>query len=469
MWREYINAITIEEALKTLAENKNNAKIVAGATDLILEMESGAHKGVDVLVDVSRIPGLDKITLDEDNVIHLGPMVTHNHCVASKLIRERALPLLQASWEVGSPQIRNRGTISGNLITGSPANDTISPLMALGAELVLRSSNDERVVRLEEFYTGVRRTVIQPDEMLVDIRFPAMSENQRGVYLKFALRRAQAISLVNVAMVLTFNGEIVSNAFITLGSVAKTIIHAEAAEKYLEGKVLTSEVLEQAARFASDASTPIDDIRGSAAYRKEIVRVVTLRGLMAIADGKEEENIPQEPILLWGNRTATPSELSQQTRHDGLKPIETTINGKHYELQSGQEKTLLRLIREDAGLIGTKEGCAEGECGACTVFLDGVAVMSCLVPAPRAHGAEIVTVEGLSKDGELSKLQQAFVDEAAVQCGYCTPGFLMSATKLLEERDRPTQDEIKQAVTGNLCRCTGYYKIISAIELASER
>ncbi|MCD4673638.1 MAG: FAD binding domain-containing protein [Anaerolineaceae bacterium] len=469
MWREYINAITIEEALKTLAENKNNAKIVAGATDLILEMESGAHKGVDVLVDVSRIPGLDKITLDEDNVIHLGPMVTHNHCVASKLIRERALPLLQASWEVGSPQIRNRGTISGNLITGSPANDTISPLMALGAELVLRSSNDERVVRLEEFYTGVRRTVIQPDEMLVDIRFPAMSENQRGVYLKFALRRAQAISLVNVAMVLTFNGEIVSNAFITLGSVAKTIIHAEAAERYLEGKVLTSEVLEQAARFASDASTPIDDIRGSAAYRKEIVRVVTLRGLMAIADGKEEENIPQEPILLWGNRTATPSELSQQTRHDGLKPIETTINGKHYELQSGQEKTLLRLIREDAGLIGTKEGCAEGECGACTVFLDGVAVMSCLVPAPRAHGAEIVTVEGLSKDGELSKLQQAFVDEAAVQCGYCTPGFLMSATKLLEERDRPTQDEIKQAVTGNLCRCTGYYKIISAIELASER
>lgn len=469
MWREYINAVTIDEVLTALSEKQNTAKIVAGATDLILEMESGAHEGVDVLVDVSRIPGLDKITMDEDDVIHLGPMVTHNHCVASKLLRERALPLVQSCWEVGSPQIRNRGTISGNLITGSPANDTISPLMALGAELVLRSMNGERVVKLEEFYTGVRRTVLQPDEMMVDIRFPAMKTNQHGVYLKFALRRAQAISLVNVAIVLTMDGDQVSDAFITLGSVATTIIHAKEAEKYLEGKVLTSEVMEQAARLTSNASKPIDDIRGSAAYRTEIVRVVALRGLMAIAEGHEDEKMPENPILLWGNEPDTPSVLEVSVHHDETKPILTTINGEKYELTTGQDKTLLRLIREDAGLVGTKEGCAEGECGACTVILDGVAVMSCLVPAPRAHGAEILTVEGLSKDGELNKLQQAFVDEAAVQCGYCTPGFLMSATKLLEERDRPTEDEIKQAITGNLCRCTGYYKIISAIELASER
>lgn len=107
MWREYINAVSIEQVLTALSKNGKNAKIVAGATDLILEMESGAHAGVDVLIDVSRIPGLDEITLDEDDMIHLGSMVTHNHCVASKLIRERALPLLQAAWEVGSPQIRN--------------------------------------------------------------------------------------------------------------------------------------------------------------------------------------------------------------------------------------------------------------------------------------------------------------------------------------------------------------------------
>jgi len=496
MWRNYLNVTTIEEALQTLQAKGDHARIVAGATDLILELERGVRTGVDTLIDVTRIPDLDQITIDEDEVIHLGALVTHNHCVASTLIRQRAYPLARAAWEVGAPQIRNRGTVAGNLITASPANDTITPLMALGASVTLQSLRGTRKIPLQDFYTGVRKTVLQPDEMLVDISFPALTPTQHGTFIKIALRRAQAISLVDAALILDIEADTVRSASITLGAVAPTIIHAVEAEQYIAGKKLSADVIEEAARLTMNASKPIDDIRCSAAYRREMVRVCTLRGLRSMLNGEartghsrsEQAGMPDEAVLLWGKDK---SENRIQTSHESpLNPIQTTINGKTYSFKNGYDKTLLRLLREDGNLIGTKEGCAEGECGACTVFLDGKAVMACLVPAPRAHGAEIITIEGLASlesDGlppnvrehtlagtrapglqNLHPVQEAFIRHGAVQCGYCTPGFIMSAAKLMEEKDNPTHNEIEQAITGNLCRCTGYYKIVQAIEDARQ-
>jgi xanthine dehydrogenase iron-sulfur cluster and FAD-binding subunit A len=466
MWHTYINATSTDEVIKILGEKKERARVVAGGTDLILELERGVRKGLDTLIDVSRIPNLDQITIDEDDVIHLGALVTHNDCVASKLIRKKAYPLARAAWEVGAPQIRNRGTIAGNLITASPANDTISPLMALEASVALLSTRGERTIPLKEFYTGVRKTVMQADEMLVDISFPALKKSQRGAFVKLALRRAQAISLVNATIILDLKADTVKSAVITLGAVTPIIVHAEEAEKFLAKKKLNKKNIAQAAELAIQAAHPIDDVRGSAAYRREMVRVITARGLTAIHDEVEQAGMPKKPILLWGQESA--NHKPQSISEFPASMIETTINGKPYSFKSGHSKTLLRLLREEGMLTGTKEGCAEGECGACTVFLDGKAVMACLVPAPRAHGAEVITVEGLADDTTLHPIQEAFVENGAVQCGYCTPGFLMSGAKLLEEKSNPTRSEIEQAITGNLCRCTGYYKIVKAIEDASK-
>ncbi len=474
----YITPKSVKETLTHLKGLGDSGRIVAGGTDILLELDRHARPGVTTLIDVSRIAGLDRIQADANGMIHLGPMVTHNQVVASELLVEKALPLAQACWEVGSPQLRNRATIAGNLVTASPANDTISALWALGASVTLDSvDGGERVVPIREFYTGVRQTVMRPDEMLTKISFPAMTEDQRGIYVKLGIRRAQAISVVHIALLLTFgqDGETVTAASIAQGSVAPTIISTPSAEQFLVGQKLTPDVIQEAARLAQSTPKPIDDLRGTADYRTELIAVMVSRGLKALRDNVQASTWPQEPTLLVGS-----AEKPEQTHRTALieddVEIETTINGETVYGRNSAGKTLLDWLREDVGLTGSKEGCAEGECGACTVYLDGDAVMGCLVPAGRAHGAEIVTVEGVSKLGfdpaeqgsapaeTLSALQQAFIDEAAVQCGYCIPGFIMSGAKLLEEHPNPTKAQIKQGFSGNLCRCTGYYKIMAAVE-----
>ena len=149
--------------------------------------------------------------------------------------------------------------------------------------------------------------------------------------------------------------------------------------------------------------------------------------------------------------------------------INLKINGESYQLNVKPNILLLDLIREEIGLTGTKRGCGTGECGACTVLLEGRPVNSCLILAVEANEKNVTTIEGLAKDGQLHPLQEAFIEEGAVQCGFCTPGMLLSAKALLDVNSNPKEEEIKKAIAGNLCRCTGYTKIIKAIISAVEK
>jgi xanthine dehydrogenase iron-sulfur cluster and FAD-binding subunit A len=479
MWHTYHAPRTVAEALELIAQHGDACRLIAGGTDLILEIERGVRQP-QIVIDISRIADLSAIER-KNGTLTLGALVTHNQVVGTSEAVACAFPLARACWLVGAPQIRNRGTVAGNCITASPANDTIAPLWAMDATFTLASRDrGERTLTCAEFFRGVRKTALQPDEMLVRINVPALKPTERGTFLKLGLRQAQAISVVNVAVIVEFGDEDAprsaqhaARARIALGSVAPTIVRAGEAEAYLAGKELTDEVIERAAELTAAAARPISDVRGGADYRRDMVRVLTARVLHQLRDGTEQADWPEQPVLLQGSgdRKQGAGIRGQETHREVSRSgVSFALNGKPTTLQNVHGKTLLRALREDAGLTGTKEGCAEGECGACTVWLDGVAVMSCLVPAERADGCEVITVEGLARpDGSLSPLQQAFIDTAAVQCGYCTPGILMSAANLLEEFPQPTADQVKQALTGNLCRCTGYYKILEAVERAVVR
>src|SRR3954447_16615630 len=256
MWETYLQPTTRAEALQLLETHAGRARIVAGGTDVLVELQRGV-KPTSTLIDITALHEL-KYVRHVDDQIRIGSLATHNDVIASEACVRYALPLAQACWEVGAPQIRTRATIAGNLITASPANDTITPLMALGAEVVLLSAAGERTVPLRDFYAGFRKTVIQPDELLREIRFPALQENQRGLFIKLGLRRAQAISVIDLAIVLTFDTADrklqteedasqstiynLQSAIITLGCLAPTIVRAPTAETYLRGKLLTPEV-----------------------------------------------------------------------------------------------------------------------------------------------------------------------------------------------------------------------------------
>jgi xanthine dehydrogenase iron-sulfur cluster and FAD-binding subunit A len=456
----YQRPTSLADALTELAQAAPGTRLVAGGTDVMVELGRGS-KPTRHLIDLTALESELRFITEDADRLTLGALSTHNDVLGSALFRREALPLVQSCAEVGAPQIRTRGTIAGNLVTASPANDTITALYALDAEVEVIGANGTRTMPVDVFIKGFRQTDLQPGELVRSISVRKLGDTRRGIFLKLGLRKAQAISVISVAVVVEFDGPRVTEARIALGCVAPTIVRIAAAEASLMGSTLDIASRTRAASLAAEAIAPIDDVRATAGYRRTTIAALVERALDQIADGTEANGLSAEPVLL-----ETAERAPEKLEYTGT--VVTTINGRRYELENVQHLSLLDALRDGGGLTGAKEGCAEGECGACTVWLDGRAVMSCLVPAPQAHGSTVTTIEGLASGEVLHPVQEAFIEHGAVQCGFCIPGMIMAGAKLVDECVSPSTADIRSAISGNICRCTGYAKILTAISSAAE-
>ncbi|MBI4186123.1 MAG: xanthine dehydrogenase family protein subunit M [Chloroflexi bacterium] len=276
----YFVPATIEEACRLLRQHNGRAKIIAGGTDLIVSMRERLI-AAEYLVDITRIPGLDSIGHDAHSGLNIGALCTHGQIESSRLIRQRFAVLAQAAHTIGAVQVRNLGTIGGNLCHAAPSADSAPALLALDARARTFSLQGGRILGLEDFFTGPGGTALKPDEILTAIEVPNPPAGYAGIYLKHSPRQAMDLAVVGVAVVLCLaeDGLTCSDARIALGAVAPTPIRARQAEGLLRGKKLDDDVIKESARAAAEAARPISDIRGSAEYRKEIVAVLTGRGI----------------------------------------------------------------------------------------------------------------------------------------------------------------------------------------------
>ncbi|MEA1927425.1 MAG: xanthine dehydrogenase family protein subunit M [Candidatus Auribacterota bacterium] len=277
---KYTKVASVEEALELLAVGGGAAKVIAGGTDLLVNIQEGLESPPE-LIDIGGIAELKGIE-EKDGMIELGPLVTHADVLGSELLRKKAPVLVAACSEIGAVQIRYRATIGGNIATASPSGDTVPALYALGAIVVIRGGQGEREIAIEDFFTGVKRTVLESGELIVKIRFPGMAESARSFFKKLGQRKALAIAKVSVAGYLDFQDGVVKEARIALGAVATTVIRAEKAEELLKGKKLSEEVIVEAGLLTKEASKAITDIRSNAEYRDEMAGLLMTRGLKDI-------------------------------------------------------------------------------------------------------------------------------------------------------------------------------------------
>ena len=476
---DYARAESVDEAVALLARHDGGAKLLAGGQSLV-PMLNFRLVHPSLLVDVNRIPGLAAIE-EGAGGLRLGALARHRQLEVSPAVAERFPVLRAAVRHVAHLAIRNRGTLGGSLAHADPAAELPMMALLLDATMEVSGPAGSRRSAAREFFRSALTTALGDAEMLVRVELPFLPAGTGWGFEEVA-RRAGDFALAAAAATLTLGADgNVAEARLAVMGVHDTPLRIAAAEALLAGEPPEREAVEAAARAARDAVEPYDDLHASADLRRHLVEVLARRALEAAVRRAREGAGREEP----GREGAAGRESSDRARGggdrgegrargsgargvSGRRTIRVTVNGTPFEREVEPRRLLADFLREDLDLTGTHVGCEHGVCGACTVLLDGDSARSCLTLAVQADGAEVETVEGLGTMDALHPLQRAFREHHALQCGFCTPGMLMTALDLLRKHPLPNEAEIREGLSGNLCRCTGYEHIVRAVRAAAE-
>ncbi len=455
---DYAAPATLAEALALLGEHGAEAKALAGGQSLVPLLNYRLARPR-LVVDISGLP-LGGLRV-ENGQLRLGALVRHHILEESAEIARHCPLLAEAASLVGNVRVRALGTLGGSLAHADPAAELPMALGALGARLTLEGTAGRRTVAAAEFATGPLTTVLGPDELLTEVEMPLVPG--AGWAVEEFARRAGDFALVAVAALVSLDRQgRVEDARLALGGVGPAPVRARAAEDALRGGEPARERLSRAAEAARDGLAPPSDAFASGAYRRHLAGVLVRRALgRAVARAISSAGAVEAPAEASPRIAPAQPALERQRRGMIARFV---LNGREREVETLPHQTLLEVLRDQLGVFDAKEGCGEGVCGACTVLLDGRPVSSCLVLVPTVARRRVVTVRGLEPDGGLHPLQEAFVRHGAVQCGFCTPGMLLTALAFLERHPRADRGAIRSALDGNLCRCTGYTKILDAVE-----
>lgn len=471
----YVEAGTLEEAFGYKKEHPG-ARWIAGGSDLLIQIREGKLAGAD-LIGIRDIPGLSGVTLDKQENIHIGPLSTFSQVTNDPVIQARIPMLGKAVDQAGGPQLRNVGTIGGNICNGITSADSASSLFALEAELVLSRLDSTGHLSSEEkeigaFYLGPGKVDIAPDQMLTDIIIRKKKyEGFFGHYTKYSMRNAMDIATLGCAVYCRFSGDLtmIEEVRVAYGVANPTPCRCPEAEKAVAGMKAGEDAFRMLGKLALAEISPRDSWRASRKFRLQIAEEIAFRGGMACleearqakADPKQARTEPGRP----GGDAAAARKAGESFGDGRHWLLRLTVNGKAEEVAIDNRESLADMLRNRLGLTSVKKGCDVGECGACTVLVDGKSIDSCIYLARWAEGRHVLTTEGLrGLDNELTPVQQAFIDEAAIQCGFCTPGLIMTATELVESGRTYTRDELRKLISGHICRCTGYQNILNAVE-----